>query len=91
MISTDVMISATIRCPPDATSLRPPGACNSASLCIDTRNPPPASCLPVPGACNSASLWTEHTGAYIGAIRSVLESDSEVYLGTYSEVFLGVS
>ena len=24
-------------------------------------------------------------------IRSVLESDSEVYLGAYSEVFLGVS
>jgi hypothetical protein len=24
------------------------------------------------------------------AIRSVLESDSEVYLGAYSEVFLGV-
>jgi len=25
------------------------------------------------------------------AIRSVLESDSEAYLGAYSEVFLGVS
>jgi len=32
-----------------------------------TRCWPPASPIPVPGGCNSASLWTEHTGAYMGA------------------------
>jgi len=41
-----------------------------------THYPPPASRLLVPGACSSASLWTEHTGAYMGA---------------YSQVRLGVS
>jgi hypothetical protein len=50
MISTDVMILATIRHPPDATYLRPPGACNSASLWINTRHPPPATSLTPPGA-----------------------------------------
>jgi len=42
MISTDVMISATIRCPPSATHCTPhpsclpvPGFCNSASLWIE--------------------------------------------------------
>jgi len=63
MILTDVMILATIHCPPPATHHLPHAPCRPPNT---ARLTPSASLFLVPGVCNSASLWIEHAGTYSG-------------------------
>jgi hypothetical protein len=94
MISTDVIISANIRhlppathhmpptkhCLPYATSLTPLGAWR-----LQLRKSLDPACRNIHGSIQSSEIGS------VFVLESVLVSDSEVYLGAYSDVFLGVS
>ena len=84
LILTDIRILATLLRPPSATlhatCLTPPG-----SRLLQLTKSQDRACRSVHGSILSSEIGS------VFPLESVLASESEVYLGAYSEVFLGVS